>query len=564
MFSPIVGSNDYSYNYYYTPTFSNVSSTSYVNNVPTTQVINYTAITAAINATVWQPTDPTSTTPNTPNPHQRYDWNVTLPWLNVMGNQTITVVNNPTGIYNIEGLSYTTNSSGNINGRFNPDYTFSGAATANSPANVMYALYDNEMILRNGSLPASGGAQTPYTYFAIDLNPAHSTLGQILWMQTYTPPVGNITVSMGPIDPTAGVFTEGYKETTQWVGYSMATGQRIWGPTAGQAPLDYFGNPIYPYVTGMAAYGNLYSCGQAGIVYCYSMTNGNLLWTYGNGGTGNTTESYFQRPGNFPIEINAIGNGVLYIVTTEHTVETPILKGAMATGINATDGTQIWSVSDYTGEFGSMSYAIADGQSIFYNGYDDQVYDVGQGPSATTVSVTNGVSTLGDNVVIQGKVTDVSVGTQQTQIQGNFPNGVPVSSDASMTDWMGYVYQQQPMPTNFTGVPVQLYILDSNGNYRPIGTATTDVTGTYHLVWTPDIAGNYTVYANFVGTNGYWPSNAETTFNVMPEATHPTTAPTTTPLTAADQYFVPFSVAIIVVIIVIGALLAMLISRKHP
>ena len=43
---------------------------------------------------------------------------------------------------------------------------------------------------------------------------------------------------------------------------------------------------------------------------------------------------------------------------------------------------------------------------------------------------------------------------------------------------MGYVYQQQPLPNNFTGVPVTIDVMDSNGNYRNIGTATTDATGT--------------------------------------------------------------------------------------
>jgi hypothetical protein len=573
--SPVTGSNNWSYNYYYTPTFSNVSSTSYVNNVPTTTITNYTAITSAVNASVWQTIDPTAITASNPtpaNPHIRYDWNISVPWLNVMGNQTVTTISNATGEYYVKGYNLAANSAGVITGTYNPDYsytysstTYSNPASASMPFSVMYTLYNNMLICRNGSLPALGGAQTQYTYFAIDLNPSHSTLGQILWMQSYSPPANNITVSQGPIDPTAGVFTEGYKETTQWVGYSMATGARVWGPTAGQAPLDYFGNPIYPYVTGMCAYGNLYSCGQAGVVYCYSMTNGNLLWTYGNGnGAGNTTESYFQRPGNFPIEINAIGNGVLYMIVTEHTIETPILKGSTAFAINATDGTLLWQIADYTGEFGSMSYAIADGQSVFYNGYDDSIYDLGQGPTATTVAAGPEVTALGSNVVIQGTVMDVSVGTQQTQVKGNFPNGVPACSSGTMTAWMGYVYQQQPIPTNFTGVPVQLYVLDANGNYRPIGTATTTSSGTYSYVWKPDIPGSYTIYANFAGDQDYWPSNAQSTFNVMSStSTAPTPTVTTVTQSLADTYFVPVSAVIIVLLIVVAAL-AILALRKRP
>jgi hypothetical protein len=490
---------------YFTPTYSLVNTTTWQNNVKTISSVNYTANTAAVNASVF----------NSADIHNRFDWNVSMPWRNTMS----------------------------------------------STPTVMYAMYDNMMILRNGSLPALGGSQAPYTYFAIDLNTAHSTLGQILWMKTYDAPAGNITVSQGPIDPSVGVFVEGYKETTQWVGYSMATGDKLW-TTNGQDPLDYFGNPIYPYVTGMCAYGYLYSCGQAGIIYAYDMKTGTLDWTYGNGGTGNSTESYLQRPGNFPIEINAIGNGVLYVVTTEHTVETPIFKGAMAWGINATNGDELWSVSDYTGEFSAMSYAIADGKSVFYNGYDDSIYTLGQGPSSLTVSAPNLGAASSQPVVISGTVTDVSAGTTQSQQASDFPNGVPVASDASMTAWMGYVYQQQPMPTNFTGVNVQINVVDANGNYRTIGTAITDATGKYNLVWTPDISGTYQVIATFAGTAAYWPSSATTAFTVMAASATVTPAPTPAP-SAADQYFLPGVAAIIVVIIIVGAL-TMLLLRKRP
>jgi len=50
-----------------------------------------------------------------------------------------------------------------------------------------------------------------------------------------------------------------------------------------------------------------------------------------------------------------------------------------------------------------------------------------------------------------------------------------------MTEWMEYLYQQQPMPTNATGVPVSIDVIDANGNYRNIGTATSDTTGAFSL-----------------------------------------------------------------------------------
>ena len=160
-------------------------------------------------------------------------------------------------------------------------------------------------------------------------------------------------------------------------------------------------------------------------------------------------------------------------------------------------------------------------------------------------------------------MTDTSAGTKQAEQVADFPNGVPCASDASMSQWMSYVYQQQAEPTNFTGVQVQLYVLDSNGNHRQIGTATTDESGMYTLSWTPDIPGNYTVYAQFAGTQGYWPSSAETSFYTAPTAT---VAPTATPISLAStqSYILGIGVAMIVILIVIGAVLALLMLRKRP
>jgi hypothetical protein len=160
-------------------------------------------------------------------------------------------------------------------------------------------------------------------------------------------------------------------------------------------------------------------------------------------------------------------------------------------------------------------------------------------------------------------VTDICAGTKQNQQAADFPNGVPVASDVSMKDWMGFVYQQKPMPNNFTGVPVSIDVYDSNGNYRNIGTATTSATGTYSLAWTPDIPGSYQVIATFHGNNAYWGSYAQTAFEVM-NAPTATAAPTAAPLTAADMYFVPAIAGLFVLIIVVLVLVALMLLRKRP
>jgi hypothetical protein len=206
--------------------------------------------------------------------------------------------------------------------------------------------------------------------------------------------------------------------------------------------------------------------------------------------------------------------------------------------------------------------AIADGYLVYLNLYDMQIYTVGKGPSQTTVTASPKVSTQGSSVLIEGAVTDIAAGTQQTEQAGRFPNGVPAVSDASMSDWMGYVYMPKPRPTNTTGVPVTLYAIDTNNNYRQIGQTTSDANGCFSYSWTPDIAGKYTVIASFDGSESYWPSHAETAFNVdnAPAATQ---APTPVPISVADNYFIPAIAGLFVLVIAGFIVLALLMIRKR-
>jgi hypothetical protein len=437
---------------------------------------------------------------------------------------------------------------------------------------IVAADYGDIMLCENGTMPGLATSQfgttssTPYTYFAVNLNASRPGyhLGDVMWWNTVTAPANNITVIDGPVDFKSQVFVEAYKETMQWVGYNLLTGAKIWGPTASQTAFDYYGNPALPYINGVTDQGKLYSVQFGGILYTYDLKTGDLLWTFGNGGAGNSTNAGLSNAyGVYPTFINAVGNGVLYTVTTEHTVTTPIYKGAVSRAINETDGKEIWTLNSYVGEFFAMSYAMADGDATWFNGYDNQIYTVGRGPSDITVQAPLTGVTVGGKVVIQGTVADISAGTKQTQQAADFPNGVPLSSDASMASWMGYVYQQKPIPTDFKGVPVSIDAVDPNNNIVHIGDAVSDSNGLYHFTWTPpNVAGDYTIKATFAGTNGYWPSSAVTAMNVAEE--HPTASPAPTqPQSVADQYFFAGVAAIIVVIIIVGAL-TMLLLRKKP
>ena len=438
---------------------------------------------------------------------------------------------------------------------------------------IVAAFLGDILLCRNGSYPSSTAptGNSPYNYFAVNLNASVGAIGSVLWRNTVQPAIdpvyGNITtVSFAGADK-SGYFCESYRQTSQLAFFNMRTGAFI-KLTDPQTSLNYYGSTGSGALHNVIAFGRCYAGAYSGILYAYDMSTGNVLWTYGNGGPGNTTYSGLEVPGRYPIFVKAIGgrtlnDGVIYTIVTEHTFETPIYKGAQTRAINASDGSEIYTLTAATGEFGAGSFAIADGYSNFFNSYDSRIYTLGRGPSETSVTVGPKSSALGGNVVIEGAVTDVSVGLQTTEIQGRFPAGVPACADSSMTEWMAYVHQQQPKPANFTGVNVHLIVLDGNGNYQDLGTTTTDSKGQYSMSWTPNVPGDFKVYAYFDGTKGYWSSNAETTFN-MAEAAPTAAAPPATPgPSMADQYFLPMSIATILAVVIIGALIALMV-RKRP
>jgi hypothetical protein len=458
-------------------------------------------------------------------PQNRFDWNYSVSWRNSMPAPGVT-----------------------------------GAPT------VVGAIRGDIMLIYNGTLPSQGATFMgtlgflPYTYFAINLNASRGTIGSVLWSKNYNPPAGNLTVLEAGIDPVNRVFVEDLRETQTYVGYDLDTGNYKW-TTKPQADMDYYGSQASGSLANTFAYGRLYSSAYAGIVYCYDTITGNRLWTYGNGGKGNTTDSGFEVPGPYPTFVNAIGNGIVYTVTSEHTVELPVFKGALSRALNATTGEELWTIPSYVTEFTTTSYAIADGFATWFNSYDNSIYTVGRGPSAITVTAPTLASAFGAPVVIQGSVTDIAAGTKQNEQAARFPNGVPAMSDASMTDWMGYVYQQKPKPTNAVGIEVILSVLDSNNNTHEIGRATSDSNGFYRLTWTPDIPGDYTVYATFAGTNSYWPSQAEAAFTVMEAPVVPPPAEQPPP-SMTDTYVAAFGIAILIAVIV-GFAAAIVILRKR-
>ena len=209
-------------------------------------------------------------------------------------------------------------------------------------------------------------------------------------------------------------------------------------------------------------------------------------------------------------------------------------------------------------------FSISDGYLVALNGYDGQIYCIGKGPSATTVSAPQLNPTLGSSVTITGTVTDQSTsGKRNAEDELVFAlKGTPAISDANQNAWMQYLFEQQPLPTNATGVPVSIDAVDPNGNYTHIGDVTSDITGTYGCNWTPQIPGTYHIIATFKGSASYGNSFGQTYMSVS-DAT-PTASPypvTVQPPT--ETYFTISTIVIVIAIAAVGAVLFIAI-RKRP
>ena len=400
----------------------------------------------------------------------------------------------------------------------------------------------------------------PANITAISLNPA--TLGKKLWTQSYPQAPGNVSRFLNSWDPTTGVFIFSDKETFANWGYSLSTGQYLWGPVS-PPPSDFLQWLYFIQGNQFAVNGYLYVIGAySGVMYAFNDSTGIIDWSYGNGGEGNTTSSGATTPyGHYPVYLVGIADGKMYIVGDEHSPNNPMYKGSQLICLNASTGEEIWTISGWGNQMNGDTSAIASGYLAFVNAYDEQIYSFGQGPTKLSVTAPQTAIELGKSLVVSGRVTDISAGTTQNEQAARFPNGVPVVSEASMKDWMQYVYMQKPKPTNVTGVLVTLNAVDSNGNYRQIGTTTSDSSGNFGYTWKPDISGQYTVIATFVGSPSYYGSSDTTYFAVDP--TTPTAAPTAAPAqSAVDLYFVPAIVGIIIAIIIVGAAI-LLAVRKH-
>jgi hypothetical protein len=321
----------------------------------------------------------------------------------------------------------------------------------------------------------------------------------VLYDKNYTNPLPGTALSLGTVSYEDDIFTVTTKETMQMFGYRLSTGEYLWGPTEPQDVWDMYG------IDERIAYGKLYTLGYGGILYCYDVATGTKLWEYTASGIG-----YESPYGNYPLEFGAIADGKIYIYSNEHSPTKPLWRGSYIRCIDANTGDEIWKLLDF-----NEGMALADGYIVSGDAYNNLIYGIGKGPSATTITGPDTSVPHGTPVVLKGTVMDVSPGTNDPIVKGHFPNGVPAISDKDQSAWMEFVYLQQSCPVA-EGVEVTLDTIDPNGNFIHIGTVTSDMSGMFSHMWTPDIEGKYTIIATFEGSESYASSYAETAIGVGP------------------------------------------------
>jgi hypothetical protein len=399
--------------------------------------------------------------------------------------------------------------------------------------------------------------------WALDISDlkASSTSTSLIFDKHWTPPAewgdGRNTIQFdGTTNQVEnGVFTLWDKELRKHYAFSTENGNYLW-QTESETFLDYLGWGNVEH-TWYYAYDHLYSAGVGGVLYAFKLSDGTIDWTY-------TMSDPYNEPvtgENWWGWIDLIADGKVYIGTLEHSAENPMPRGGPYICINATSGEEIWRVN---GMFRETRWGgngvIGDSIIATMDTYDQRVYAIGKGPSATSMSIKDNVVTDGDSVLVEGMVTDTSPGTADYALTARFPNGVPAVADANQSEWMLYVYKQFERPADVLGVEVTISVLDPNGNVYDAVTTTSDANGFYKAMFTPQVPGEYTVYATFAGSKAYYGSNAQAGLGVMQAAE--TAPPTEPPYDPTGTYVTGFGVGIIIAVVVIGLVIILMLRKR--
>ena len=308
-----------------------------------------------------------------------------------------------------------------------------------------------------------------------------------------------------------GILTIWDKDTFEWKGYNVYTGEKVWGPTSA-AIYDDTSEFSTLHEVSTLGYGRFFTRNGAGTVKAFNLQTGEYYWTFDTAAKWQTVYPYTMRGAWLTYSPEVLADGKLFVTNYMSHHPMPLPQTNRLNAIDVYTGELVWDIKGYFGGGGKASEGILihDGILVAPNAQDNTLYAFGKGPSATTVTAPDMGAPLGTSILIRGSVTDQSRGAEST----------PAISDEDMTAWMEYMYMQQAKPTDAKGVTVKLTAIDPNGNYQDIGEVTSDMWGNYGKSWVPPVPGDYIIMAEFEGSASYGSSSAST-YIVVDEAPSP-------------------------------------------
>ncbi len=343
-------------------------------------------------------------------------------------------------------------------------------------------------------------------YYESELIAISLITGQELWRKTVPDIIYSSSCTVADHGKVASCTMGGYMKA-----WDLHTGNEAWTSPVMDYPWSASGFGAYD---ATSAYGMLYRQAYDG-VYAFDWDDGSIVWHYKAPTPYEYETPYVDSEGKGVYSFNSgakVADGKIYTYNSEHTTTHPITRGWKIHCIDAFTGEGIWNLTSPM-----RPATIADGYLTANCDWQSTMYVIGKGQSATTVTAPKTVISLGESVVIEGTVLDKSPAQ----------SGTPCVSKESMGAWMDYLHMQKAIPAEVTGVPVSLDALDPNGNYIHIGDVTTDgYSGTFGLMWTPEVPGTYAVTATFMGDDSYGSSFAQTYVGVG-EAPEPPPEPVT-------------------------------------
>jgi hypothetical protein len=362
--------------------------------------------------------------------------------------------------------------------------------------------------------------------------------GQVI----YTFSTGTVT----PFNPgCAGVYNGKFAfacEDRFWQCYNIYTGDFLWKSEL----ADYPWGDFWSYDS--SSWNNMLYAGSYVGMIAFDWDTGKIVWQ---------TPAYsdnFETPYNGEQAWHSgtiVADGKLYSYTDEHTATQPLTRGWEFYCFNATTGEILWQIDGWSSVSRTYAGSVSDGYLAVANQYDGITYIFGKGKTAATVTASPKTSALGDMVLIEGTVMDMSPAQP----------GTPCVSADSMTTQMQFLHMQQPVDgywhnESITGVPVMLTAIASDGTVTDLGTATTNgYYGTFSVTWTPPSEGKYEIVASFNGDDSYGSSYASTAVAVGPAPETGTDGGSGTEA-APDNTMLLYGILVAVIIAIVLAVIA--------